>query len=273
VTTGRVVVTIAVLCKWCPDPADLEVSADGSISLERAQWNIGEYDRVAIEVAMAVAGASGDGSAGASSVVAVTAGPPVAASSLARKAILSRGPETLFAIADQRLEDADTFQTASALAGAIRRLGDLQLVVCGAGSVDLYSQQVGIQVAEQLGWPVLDQVSSLVLDGSLCRAERSLDGRTDSFEVPLPLVVSVTAGAAEPRIPGMRDILSAGKRPTTEWSLDDVGASGPATPARSARVLATVARDRRSRRQIMLDGKPAESARQLVESLRRDGVL
>ena len=76
-------------------------------------------------------------------VVAVVAGPVQVGTSLARKAILSRGPEALFAVVDERLADADARQTASALAAGIGRIGDVDLVVCGAGSVDVYAQQVG----------------------------------------------------------------------------------------------------------------------------------
>ena len=57
---------------------------------------------------------------------------------------------------------------------------------------------------------------------------------------PLPAVLAVTADAALPRIPGMREILAAGKKPTTDWSLDDLGPSAVAD--RSSRVMTTFAR-------------------------------
>jgi len=257
-------VTIAVLCKWCPDPEDLEVRSDGSVSLERSRWTISEYDRVALEVSMSLASAT-------ATVVAVVAGPVQVGTSAAHKAILSRGPEALFMVVDDRLADADARQTASALAAGIDRIGDVDLVVCGAGSVDLYAQQVGIQVGERLGWPTLNGVTTVSLDGPLCRIERRLDGEIDTLDVRLPAVLAVTADAALPRIPGMREILSGGKKPTTVWSLDDLGPS--ATVDRSSRVLTTVARRGAARQQVLFDGTAAEAAQKLVQALRREDMV
>ena len=255
--------TIAVLCKWCPDPEDLDVRPDGSVSLERARWNIGEYDRVALEVAMSLLPAP-------SAVVAVVAGAVEVDTTLARKAILARGPEALFMVVDDRLTDADARQTASALVAGIRKIGDVDLVVCGAGSVDLYAQQVGTQVGERLGWTTLNEVTTLSVDGPVCRVERRVDGEVQTLEVPLPAVLAVTADAALPRIPGMRDLLSAGKRPTTVWSLDDLGPG--ATVDRSSEIISTVARRGAARQQVVFEGTAAEASRQLVHALRSEDV-
>ncbi|MFI5040489.1 MAG: electron transfer flavoprotein [Acidimicrobiales bacterium] len=256
--------TIAVFCKWCPDPADLEIRSDGSVSLERAKWTISAYDEVALEVGRSLASAT-------TTVVALMAGPVQVDTSLARKAILSRGPEALFMIADDRLADADARQTAAALAAGVGRIGHVDLVLCGAGSADLYAQQVGILDGERLGWPTLNDVMSISLDAASCRIERRRENGVDSLEAPLPVVLALTADAALPRVPGMREILSAGKKPTTVWSLDDLEPS--ATVGRSSLVLSTVARRGADRQQVLLEGTPAEAANQLVGSLRREGVL
>jgi electron transfer flavoprotein beta subunit len=257
-------VTIAVLCKWCPNPEDLEVRSDGTVSLERAKWRVSEYDEVALEVAVSLGSPT-------SRVVAVTAGPVQIDTSLARKAILSRGPEELHLVSDDRLADADARQTAAALAAAIARIGGVDLVLCGSGSADLYGQQVGIQVGELLGWPTLNEVLSVVLEPPSCRVERRLVDEVDLIEMPLPAVLAVTADAALPRVPGMREILAAGKKPTTVWSLDELGAS--AVLDRSSRVLSTAAPPGTPRRGVVFGGPTADAARELVGALRRDGVV
>jgi len=169
--------TIAVLCKWCPDPADLEIRGDGSVSMDRAKWSVSEYDRVAIEVAMSLAGA-GD------LVVAVAAGGGALDTSMARKSMLSRGPDALYTVVDDRLVDGDARQTAIALVAAIKRIGDVELVVCGAGSADLYAQQVGIQVGERLGWSTLNEVLAVRGAEGGWRVERRVDAEIDTVEVP-----------------------------------------------------------------------------------------
>lgn len=260
----RTLVTVAVLCKWCPDPADLEVGGDGSISLERAQWSVSEYDRVAIEVAVTL-GHETDG------VVAVTAGSTPVASSMAQKAILSRGPDALYVVADDRLEEADARQTAYALAGALDKIGGVELVVCGAGSVDYYAQQVGAQVAVRLGWPCLDEIAEVVREDGCWRLGRRLGDEIVTLELPGPAVLSVTADAATPHIPGMRDILAASKRPATTCSLDDLDPA--ATVDRSARTVSTVGWRAAVRRQVLFEGPPAETARQLAQALRQEGLV
>ncbi len=256
--------TVAALCKWCPDPADLEVGGDGSISLERAQWSVSEYDRVAIEVAVTLGCEAGG-------VVAVTAGPAAVASAMAQKAILSRGPDVLYVVADDRLEDADARQTACVLAAAVEKIGGVDLVVCGAGSVDYYTQQVGAQVAVRLGWPCLDEIAAVARDAGRWRLERRLGDEIFTLDLAGPAVVSVTADAALPRIPGMRDILAASKRPTTAWSLDDLDPA--ATVDRSSRTVSTVGWRAAIRRQVLFEGPAAETAGQLARALRQEGLV
>ncbi|HVX22163.1 MAG TPA: hypothetical protein VHB02_12495 [Acidimicrobiales bacterium] len=252
----------AVFCKWCPDPAGIEVRGDRSVSVARAQWAVSEYDRVAIEVA--VSAAHGD-------VVAFTAGSAEVGTPLARKSILSRGPGALCMVVDDGLADADAHQTARALVAAVRRAGDVDLVVCGSGSADRYGQQVGVQAAELLGWPVLNEVTAVaVADGTVRVVHRSPAG-LDTVEGPLPVVVAVAPDAAVPRTPGVRDVMGAGTRPTTVWSLDDLGEAARAAP--SSEVLSTAAPPAAHRRQVRLAGDPAQVAAGLVEELRHQGLL
>jgi electron transfer flavoprotein beta subunit len=257
-------VTITVLCKWCPDTEDLEVGSDGSISFERAKWSISEYDRVALEVATSLATEVGE-------VVAVVAGTSIIDTSMTRKSVLSRGPDRLVMVVDDRLAEADARQSASALAGAIARIGDVDLVLCGAGSTDLFAQQVGIQVGERLGWPTLNEVASVHLTGSSCRVERRVVDEIDTLEVALPVALAVTADAALPRVPGMREILAAGKKPTVVWSLDDLGP--PAAVDRASQVVSTVARSHSTRLQVLFEGSPTEAAAQLVGALRHESLV
>ncbi|HZW03487.1 MAG TPA: hypothetical protein VFF68_06150, partial [Anaerolineaceae bacterium] len=136
---------IVVCYKLTPDAGDIEVRPDGSISLERAEWNIGNFDLQAIEAAVRLAEAT------VGKATAVSAGPQKINQSKLKKDLLSRGPDELFLIADDALKDADTHITARVLAAAVRQVGPVDLVLCGEGSADLYFQQVGLQLGELLG--------------------------------------------------------------------------------------------------------------------------
>ena len=147
-----------------------------------------------------------------------------------RKSVLSRGVSALTSVVDPSLATADAGVTAEVLAAAVGRVEGVDLVVCGEGSADRYAQQVGAQLAARLGLPYLNAVSKIEVSADGLVVERTLDGVVETLAVPLPAVLSVTSDLNSPRIPTMKDILGAGKKPATDWSLADLGVacSGPA---------------------------------------------
>ena len=146
---------IIVCYKLTPDAADIEIKPDGSIGLERAEWTISSFDLQAIEAGVRLAEATGG------KVIALSAGPHPLDNSKLKKDLLSRGPDELLLVVDDRLKDADTATTASVLAQAVRKAGGADLVLCGEGSADLYFQQVGLQLGEKLGLPTLNAISHI----------------------------------------------------------------------------------------------------------------
>ena len=202
--------------KITPDNQDVAVAPDGSIDLAHAAMVLGEYDLMAIEEAAKVAEAT-EGRA-----VLLTAGCEALGDTKLVKAALSRGASELYSVSDPALADADAFQTATVLAAALGKM-EYDLVICGEGSADRYEQQVGSLLGSLLGLPVVNAVSSIEpRDGSVV-VERALENEVEVLEVALPAVVSVTTDINLPRIPQLKDILAAGKKPVTTWTLDEVG--------------------------------------------------
>ena len=103
-------------------------------------------------------------------------------------------------------------------------MANYDLVLCGEGSADLYAQQVGVQLGQLLNVPTINSVSKIVsvADGKVT-VERTLEDEVETLEMPLPAVISVTSDINEPRIPSMKQILGAGKKPSTIWTVGDVG--------------------------------------------------
>ena len=255
---------IIVCAKLAPDAGDIEIKSDGSISLERAEWLIGGFDLQAIEAGVRLVEAHGG------QVTVVSAGPRAIAQSKLKKDLLSRGPDGLVMVVDERLAGADSALTARVLAGAIRKLGEFDLVLCGEGSSDLYFQQVGLQLGERLGAPTLNAVRHIALEGGALRVERDLEEEVELLEVPLPAVLSVTSDIHEVRLPSMKEILKAGKKPVSEWSLDDLGLT---VEAGAVEIVSMRAPEQKNRRQQLLAGSPDEATRQLVEILAREGLI
>jgi electron transfer flavoprotein beta subunit len=254
---------IVVCVKLTPDAEDIEVRPDGSISLDKAEWTIGPYDLQAIETAVKLVETAGG------KVIALSAGPAQINNSKLKKDLLSRGPDELCLIVDDRLRDADTSATSTVLAAAITKIGAVDLVLCGEGSADLYFQQVGLQLGERLGWPTLNSVSKVEAQGSQLRVERSLEDEVAILDVPTPAALSVTTDINTPRLPSMKMILMASKKPVTEWSLTELGVQ----PENQVELVSTKAPRKAARKQVRISGSPEEAVAALVGYLSKEGAL
>lgn len=250
---------IVVCYKIVPDEQDAQVQADRTLSFERAALKIGDYDLNAVEAGAVLAEQEG------ATLTCVTAGGDAVEDSKLKKAILARGPQVNVAVKDASLPQASSSKTAAVLAAAIKTLDDVQLVLTGEGSADLYSQQVGIQLGEMLGLPVVNAVSAIELDGSVARVQRTLDDVVETLEVPLPAVLSVVADMNSPRIPSMKDILGAGKKPSTVVSFDEIGYADSDDPVG---VVSTLAPEQKDRSCTILEGSDDDTVNQFLAAIR-----
>ena len=71
------------------------------------------------------------------------------------KKTLAAGADELVLLEDERFGDLDSRGTALALSGAIEKLGDVDLVLCGRQAADTDAGQVGIGIAAMLGMPAI----------------------------------------------------------------------------------------------------------------------
>ncbi len=243
---------IVACIKAAPDEADIAIGSNRELDFSRTRWKVGSYDLNAIEAARQLADAT-DGE-----VIGISVGGEELANTKLRKDALSRGLDQLVVVSAPA--DADSFQTASALAAAIGGLGGIDLVILGAGSSDRYAQQVGNQLGALLGLPTLNAVNGMSADAGTLRAERVLEDSEQVINVALPAVVSVTSAINHPRIAGMKDILAANKKPVSEQSAD--------LPAASSRLVSVLAPEQADRQHVVVEGDPAETAAQLAAFLK-----
>lgn len=244
--------------KIVPDEQDAVVGADRTLSFDRAALKIGDYDLNAVEAGAQLAASCG------AKLISVTVGGDAVEDSKLKKAILARGPEENLAVKDASFTHAGSTLTARALKAAIEHIGDSDLVLTGEGSADRYAQQVGIQLGEMLGLPVINAVSAIELDGSVARVERVVGNQVERLDVPLPAVLSVVADMNTPRIPSMKDILSAGKKPSkvvtaTEIGLDDL--------SENLETVSTLAPAQKDRACTILEGEDEESVKAFLANI------
>ena len=243
--------------KITPDNQDVAVAPDGSIDLAHAAMVLGEYDLMAIEEAAKVAEAT-EGRA-----VLLTAGGEALGDTKLVKAALSRGASELYSVSDPALADADAFQTATVLAATLGKM-EYDLVICGEGSADRYEQQVGSLLGSLLGLPVVNAVSSIEPRDGSGVVERALENEVEVLEVALPAVVSVTTDINLPRIPQLKDILAAGKKPVTTWTLDEVGG----LPSACVETVSVKAPGNVERKKVVYESGSAENVGELAANIR-----
>ncbi len=253
---------IVVAHKWAANPQDATVAPDGVVDLSRAKPGVSEYDPVAIELARQLADATG------AELIGVSVGGPEVASPLARKAALSRGLDRLVVVADPALTGARATTTGQVLAAAVRHIGDVDLVVTGDSSVDEGAHLVPTVLAGYLGWPALTDVTGVRVVGDALHVDRAVGAATQVVEARGPLVVAASTDAALPRVPGMKDILGAGKKPVEELALPDLA------PVTELAVVGTARPQLAARKRHVIDGAdPRAAATELVAALRADGRL
>lgn len=112
--------------------------------------------------------------------------------------------------------------------------------------------------------PVVNAVSRIECKDGALLVERALEGCVEVLEVSLPAVVSVTSDANLPRIPQLKDILAAGKKPVTVWSLDEVGGLTPS----GVEVRDVWAPEGAARKNVVYEGCTPESISALAADVR-----
>ncbi len=246
--------------KSVPFSEEIVAKSDRSLDFSGASLEIGQYDLRAVEAAMQIKEADGE-----SSVAVLTVGGEAVSNSKMKKAILSRGPAEMYGVQDPSLAEADSFMTAATLKAALEKIGDVDLVLCGEGSSDMYVQQVGNMLGAMLGWNTLNAVCGLTREGDHLRVERVVSDGKEVLEVDLPAVLSVTSDINIPRIATMKDIMAAGKKPSTVWSMADVGAAAEG----KNETVSTLALEKADRKCIVLDGASEEEVAQFVDALKK----
>jgi len=229
---------------------------------EGVENEINDADKNAIEAALLLKDRNGG------SVTVMTMGPPSFDPFL--KLAIAMGADEAILLSDRTFAGADTYATSRVLAGALEKIKDYDVVLCGEASSDGSTEQVPASVAEWLGIPRVTYSLDVKISGSKLTAKRSIQGGYEIVESSLPALVSVQLGCNSPRFPDFRRKRWAEKEyKSVVWGLadlglsaNDVGLQGSLTSVEGLRKMATPAR-----KAEMIGGTPAEVAARLVQIL------
>ncbi len=206
---------VVAAIKIVPDDQDIQILPDGSLDYAKSRPIISEYDLNALEAAVQLASRT-NGTAEA-----ISAGPASIDDSKTKKNILARGIDALYMTADDACADMDSFATAQVLSRMVNELDGWDVILTGAGSADLYAKQVGAQLAARLAVPYVAAAIEMKEEDGALIVRRKTEDAVETVKVQCPAVVAVLPEAASPRIPGMKDILAAGKKPMKSVSLGE----------------------------------------------------
>ena len=132
-----------------------------------------------------------------STVTLLTMGPGRAAEIIREG--LYRGADGGFLLTDRAFAGADTLATSYALATAIKKINDYDIIIGGRQAIDGDTAQVGPQVAEKLGLTQITYAEEILNVDEAARritVKRHIDGGVETVEGPLPIVITVNGSAA-----------------------------------------------------------------------------
>ena len=256
-------------------------------------FTVSRADRGALEEALRLRGESGG------EVIAITVGPPRAAEAL--HTCLAGGADRGIHLLQDESMNTDAYGTALALSRAIAGLG-CHLILCGTRSPDEGSSQTPPTLAERLNLPQVTCVIKIDLDagGEKVRVVRRLErGKREVVECLLPAVIAVESAIREPRYISVRAHREAGQKKEVDVRPAFDGANEESSLTR--RVGLALPRPRPKKMEQMdagmsasdrlkfimsggvvqkeqkeggpLTGPPEKMAGQIVEILKREGVI
>ena len=187
---------IVVLAKQVPDTRNVgkdAMTAEGTVNRAALPAIFNPEDLNALEQALRLKEQHPGSTVGL-----LTMGPPRAAEVIREG--LYRGADTGWLLTDRLFAGADTLATSYALATAIEKIGDVDIVIGGRQAIDGDTAQVGPQVAQKLGLNQVTYAEEIQeIENGKATIRRLIDGGVEVVEAPLPLVVTVNGSAAECR--------------------------------------------------------------------------
>ena len=251
--------TIAVLIKQVPDMNAVRIDrATGRVVLS-PQHVMSSYDEYAVEAALRLKESTGG------EVIAVAAGPAQVRDIITRA--LAMGADRGVHLEMDDVNATDTLGMASILVDALRPLG-CSLVFAGQTSDDLEAGQVGAQVAALLNVPVISNVVEITLDQGGMLVRRDMEDGYQTVRSTLPAVLLSSTGLDEPRLPSLKGIMAAKKKPVESVAASVPGErrlawDSPQVPAKT--VSGTIVN--------VPDVPVSEAAKQLVAWLREQKLI
>lgn len=205
---------IVVCVKQVPDTkGGVQFNPDGTLNRAAMLTIMNPDDKAGLEAALRLKEENG------AEVTVITMGLPKADEVL--REAMAMGADKGILVTDRVLGGADTWATSTTLAGAIRNL-DYDLIITGRQAIDGDTAQVGPQIAEHLGLPVISYAQNIKVEGDSVIVERQYEDRYHELKVQMPCLITALSELNEPRYMTPGGIFDAYEKEVTVWGRPDL---------------------------------------------------
>ena len=250
---------IIVCAKQVVDVSEMKIDPNTKKPiLQGVPQKISDIDKNAMEEAIKIKDKHGG------KITVLTVGTPDAKERI--KELLAMGAdEGVLVVAPEKY---DYHVVVSLLAEAVKKIGEYDLILCGEASIDMFSGQVGPQLAGLLNIPQITYAQKIDAEKNKIVADRNMGDKAVTTESSYPVLVTVTKEINEPRLPSLMQILAAANKPINEWSADSLlSGVNPVVETIDLKGVST------ERKNIVFKDDIDESVKQLVDSLAKEGLL
>ena len=254
---------IIVCIKQTFDTEAKIVLENGKISDKGVKLITNPYDEFAVEEAIRIKEKTG------AEVVLFCLGAQTAQEAM--RYCLAMGADRGVHLNDPAFLNGDEKSSAYALAKAIEKEGDYDLILCGQVAVDDGSCQVPQRLAEILDIPQVTIAVKVEFDGDKVKVTREADNGHEIWETQLPCLISCQRGLNEPRYPSLPNIMKAKKKEIKTVTPADIEAdeSEIGENGKGTEILEYFLPPKREKGKIF-EGELEDCVKQLVKALKEE---
>ncbi|MDV3428197.1 MAG: electron transfer flavoprotein subunit beta/FixA family protein, partial [Bacillota bacterium] len=189
---------ILVCIKQVPGTSKVEVDpVTGVLKRDGIDSKMNPYDLFALETAFRIRAEKGG------TIKVISMGPPQAADVIKEAYMMGADEGTL--LSDRKFAGADVLATSYTISQGIRKMGHVDLILCGKQTTDGDTAQVGPEMAEYLGMPHIANVLSIeeVKDKSIV-VKMDMPNTVEIADVKFPCLLTVEKDIYQPRLPSYK---------------------------------------------------------------------
>ena len=259
---------VVVCVKQVPDTkGGVQFNPDGTLNRAAMLTIMNPDDKAGLEAALRLKDEFG------AEVTVLTMGLPKAADVL--REAMAMGADNGILVTDRVLGGADTWATSTTIAGALRNI-DYDIIITGRQAIDGDTAQVGPQIAEHLGLPVISYAQEIKVDGDSVVVKRQYDDGYHMLKVKTPCLITALAEINDPRYmtpSGIFDACDAEITTCGRADLKDVDDSNLGLNGSPTKIAKASDKVRKGAGEKFVPDSPDEAAKIIVDALTSKHII